>query len=491
MHGTFTGSWHAPGHCLWQPGDHRTLPARLSCNAGVPCTTPTLLVRYGLTRETQLAWAWFSYIAWTSQGPLPQRQCLGRQGRWWRFRRPPAPRRGGSRCRSRSRRCGQGRTGALFKYICRLCDGLWIEMLQSMCPLHVLLLMHRIVRWHFLLCCILCCTLYVGAQSGTACRALEIGQRRGDMSTGHRASEDEAELLSELVSEGPSPELDPDAPPAGPPPPRPEPQHQFSVEVSHAVASVLLRYVDWTGRVLTRVRGRIEEATGITIEVRAMAWHEEVHRDITFVRADPLEGEEPTAADGTSMESVVIEPARVERLANTFLVHTGDAGSLGTAPTSSSSSGRRSGRDTEPDVKAKARPIRKHRPQLLSVIARACISVWLGSQLKPCCALGEDMMSVSRGIQLHRVSFLSVQSLRQQSKPRGRGCLQCLHRRSRWHAGRVEKTGAVQCSPLRLVLYYCITWGMTRVARYSFTRSFRTTVCTLLAYVFSGLSWCT
>ena len=281
MHGTFNGSWLTPTSCLWRQGIHHTPPAKQNYNGGVPCTTRMLSVHCGQTRVTRHVWDWFSCTAWTRRRPPLPWPCLGRHGRWWRFRRPLAPRKCRSRRRFRSQRGKFGWAGLGSECICRICDETWATVMQSMCPLHVFVFLFRLVRWHCLLCCILCLHLTAGAQSGSDCQALGRRPQWKSMSTGPRASDDEVELLSELMSEGPSPDLDPSAPPAGPPPPRPEQQHQFSIEVSHAVASVLLRYVDWTGRVLTRIRGDIARAAGITIEVRSMAWHEEVHRDIT------------------------------------------------------------------------------------------------------------------------------------------------------------------------------------------------------------------
>ncbi|CAE7723169.1 MCAT, partial [Symbiodinium necroappetens] len=88
---------------------------------------------------------------------------------------------------------------------------------------------------------------------------------------------------SELISEGPSPPYDPSLPPAGPPPP----QNLFAVEITLAAAAVLERFTPWSGPMLTRIRGQISRASGITIEMRSMARHELHMRDVVHISDDP------------------------------------------------------------------------------------------------------------------------------------------------------------------------------------------------------------
>ena len=169
-------------------------------------------------------------------------------------------------------------------------------------------------------------------------------------------------------------------------------------------------------------------------------------------------------------------------MTNTFLVHTGDPDSLGTMPTGTSTSSRASAAA----VKTKARPGRKHRPQLLGLTAAPCPR--LNESSVHCGALGDGMRSVSRVIRRIRAV---VQSARQQHMQSGSALVQSFRARLRRRAWQVEKICALHCCLLPLMLYYCITRCMTWVARYSFTTSFRTAVCTLLGYEFSGYTWCT
>ncbi|CAE7350820.1 MCAT [Symbiodinium microadriaticum] len=129
--------------------------------------------------------------------------------------------------------------------------------------------------------------------------------------------EDDSEgLASELVSEGPSPPYDPSRPPAGPP----TPQNMFAVEVTLAAAAVLERFTPWSGPMLTRIRGQISRASGITIEMRSMAQHELNMRDVVHISDDPPEADaahSETASIRTDMDRearAMMTPAEVERV---------------------------------------------------------------------------------------------------------------------------------------------------------------------------------
>ncbi|CAE7367016.1 MCAT, partial [Symbiodinium sp. KB8] len=129
--------------------------------------------------------------------------------------------------------------------------------------------------------------------------------------------EDDSEgLASELVSEGPSPPYDPSRPPAGPP----TPQNMFAVEVTLAAAAVLERFTSWSGPMLTRIRGQISRANGITIEMRSMAQHELNMRDVVHISDDPPEADaahNETESIRTDMDRETrarMTPAEVERV---------------------------------------------------------------------------------------------------------------------------------------------------------------------------------
>ena len=89
-------------------------------------------------------------------------------------------------------------------------------------------------------------------------------------------------------------------PPAGPPPP----QGMLQVQITQAVASTVQRFWNFQGPLLTRLRGRLAQCYGLTVEVRPMAQHELDFRDVMYFGED----EEADEGNGLGLAEPEAEP---------------------------------------------------------------------------------------------------------------------------------------------------------------------------------------
>ena len=305
------------GPCV-QHDTASSLPPSMNSGSGVDCTTHAGLATSGLNGKSP---ATLIYTAWTNRRwAFRSVPCLGKRGRRWRFKRPPALR-WALRRRRRGRACPQS-VCAYCAVVNRLMCSMRLLTMICMCPSlqHALQMLVTSIGRH-------------GAKAIWICSACDVAQTKAERSEreADRTScsmsgwygrteadvEDDSEgLASELVSEGPSPPYDPSRPPAGPP----TPQNMFAVEVTLAAAAVLERFTSWSGPMLTRIRGQISRANGITIEMRSMAQHELNMRDVVHISDDPPEADaahNETESIRTDMDRETrarMTPAEVERV---------------------------------------------------------------------------------------------------------------------------------------------------------------------------------